>query len=42
MPGEVVRFQLEGQVQADGTRFKVPQMGWNRVRRRGRTPCGAA
>jgi imidazole glycerol-phosphate synthase subunit HisH len=29
--GEVVRFQLQGQLQADGSRFKVPQMGWNRV-----------
>jgi len=29
--GEVVRFRLEGQVQADGSRFKVPQMGWNEV-----------
>ncbi|WP_109585223.1 imidazole glycerol phosphate synthase subunit HisH [Cupriavidus plantarum] len=32
MPGEVIRFELEGQLQADGSRFKVPQMGWNRVR----------
>lgn len=32
LPGKVVRFQLEGQLQADGSRFKVPQMGWNRVR----------
>ncbi|MCV0439963.1 MAG: imidazole glycerol phosphate synthase subunit HisH [Hydrogenophaga sp.] len=31
IPGEVVRFQLEGRLQADGSRFKVPQMGWNRV-----------
>jgi glutamine amidotransferase len=29
--GEVVRFQLEGQLQPDGSRYKVPQMGWNRV-----------
>jgi len=29
--GEVVRFQLEGRLQADGSRFKVPQMGWNPV-----------
>jgi glutamine amidotransferase len=28
----VVRFQLDGKLQADGSRFKVPQMGWNRVR----------
>ena len=32
IPGEVVRFQLEGRLQADGSRFKVPQMGWNQVR----------
>lgn len=31
IPGEVVRFRLEGQLQADGSRFKVPQMGWNPV-----------
>ena len=31
LPGKVVRFQLEGRTQADGSRFKVPQMGWNRV-----------
>lgn len=29
--GEVVRFQLQGRLQADGSRYKVPQMGWNRV-----------
>ncbi len=32
IPGEVVRFRLEGQRQADGSRYKVPQIGWNRVR----------
>ena len=32
LPGRVVRFQLDGQLQPDGSRFKVPQMGWNRVR----------
>lgn len=32
IPGEVVRFQLEGQRQPDGSRYKVPQIGWNRVR----------
>ena len=32
LPGKVVRFQLDGQVQEDGSRFKVPQMGWNQVR----------
>ena len=30
-PGGVHRFQLEGQLQPDGSRYKVPQMGWNRV-----------
>ncbi len=29
--GEVVRFRLEGRTQPDGSRYKVPQMGWNRV-----------
>ncbi len=32
IPGEVVRFRLEGRSQSDGSRFKVPQIGWNRVR----------
>ena len=31
IPGEVLRFQLEGRLQADGSRYKVPQMGWNNV-----------
>jgi len=31
MPGNVVKFDLAGQIQADGSRFKVPQMGWNQV-----------
>jgi imidazole glycerol-phosphate synthase subunit HisH len=31
IPGQVQRFQLQGQVQPDGSRYKVPQMGWNRV-----------
>lgn len=31
IPGGVHRFQLEGQRQPDGSRYKVPQMGWNRV-----------
>ena len=29
--GRVKRFQLEGRVQPDGSRYKVPQMGWNPV-----------
>ena len=31
MPGKVVRFDLQDQIQQDGSRFKVPQMGWNQV-----------
>jgi len=29
--GEVVKFDLAGQRQPDGSRYKVPQMGWNQV-----------
>ncbi len=29
--GEVIKFDLVGRTQADGSRFKVPQMGWNQV-----------
>ncbi|MDB5882963.1 MAG: imidazole glycerol phosphate synthase, glutamine amidotransferase subunit [Ramlibacter sp.] len=29
--GEVLKFELAGRLQADGSRFKVPQMGWNQV-----------
>ena len=31
IPGRVHRFQLEGLHQPDGSRYKVPQMGWNQV-----------
>jgi glutamine amidotransferase len=31
IPGHVVKFDLSGKLQADGSRFKVPQMGWNQV-----------
>ena len=31
LPGEVVKFRLENRLQDDGSRFKVPQMGWNQV-----------
>jgi glutamine amidotransferase len=31
IPGRVIRFRLEGRTQPDGSRYKVPQMGWNRV-----------
>ena len=30
--GEVSKFDLAGRLQPDGSRFKVPQMGWNQVR----------
>lgn len=33
IPGRVIRFRLEGRLQPDGSRFKVPQMGWNQVYR---------
>jgi glutamine amidotransferase len=29
--GEVLKFDLAGQLQDDGSRYKVPQMGWNQV-----------
>ena len=29
--GNVVKFDLAGKSQADGSRFKVPQMGWNQA-----------
>ena len=29
--GEVLKFELAGRTQPDGSRFKVPQMGWNQV-----------
>ncbi len=38
LPGKVVRFQLDGMLQEDGSRFKVPQMGWNQVRQRAPHP----
>ena len=31
IPGQVIKFELAGQLQADGSRYKVPQMGWNQV-----------
>jgi glutamine amidotransferase len=34
IPGRVKRFRLEGQLQPDGSRYKVPQMGWNQVSQR--------
>ncbi|MCX7276433.1 MAG: imidazole glycerol phosphate synthase subunit HisH [Burkholderiales bacterium] len=38
IPGRVLRFDLEGRLQADGSRFKVPQMGWNQVQQQ--SPAG--
>ena len=35
IPGRVRRFALEGMRQPDGSRYKVPQMGWNRVHQAG-------
>ena len=32
LQGEVKRVALEQQTQSDGSRYKIPQMGWNRVR----------
>lgn len=37
--GQVRKFDLAGRTQPDGSRFKVPQMGWNRVRQ---VPHGGA
>jgi glutamine amidotransferase len=34
VPGRVHRFRLDGLRQPDGSRCKVPQMGWNQVRQR--------
>jgi glutamine amidotransferase len=39
VPGRVVRFELAGRLQEDGSHFKVPQMGWNRVRQRDTAPA---
>ena len=41
IPGIVKRFQLEGRIQPDGSRYKVPQMGWNRVSQRSAHPIWA-
>jgi glutamine amidotransferase len=31
IPGRVRRFELDGERQPDGSRYKVPQIGWNQV-----------
>ena len=38
IPGKVVRFRLDGTLQPDGSRYKVPQMGWNQVTQYGSHP----
>ena len=42
IPGNVVKFELAGQLQPDGSRYKVPQMGWNRVHQTRPHPAGLA
>jgi glutamine amidotransferase len=32
LEGSVVRFRMDGAVDANGAKLKVPHMGWNRVR----------
>ena len=41
IPGIVKRFELAGQRQPDGSRYKVPQMGWNRVTQTSNHPIWA-
>jgi glutamine amidotransferase len=36
----VRKFELHCRLQPDGSRYKVPQMGWNHVRRAGTTGAG--
>lgn len=31
IPGQVLKFDVTHRTQSDGSRFKVPQMGWNQV-----------
>ena len=40
IPGQVQRFELQDQTQPDGSRYKVPHMGWNAVWQ-GRSAAGA-
>lgn len=39
IPGDVRKFDLAERTQQDGSRYKVPQMGWNQVRQ---VPQGGA
>ena len=41
IPGKVVKFRLEGRLQPDGSRYKVPQMGWNQVHQPAEHPVWA-
>ena len=41
IPGEVIRFRLDAMTQPDGSRYKVPQMGWNAVHQRQSHPIWA-
>jgi imidazole glycerol-phosphate synthase subunit HisH len=41
VPGQVRRFDLQGRLQEDGSRYKVPQMGWNQVHQMQPHPCWA-
>ena len=41
IPGQVLKFDLAGRTQPDGSRYKVPQMGWNRVRQEQAHPIWA-
>lgn len=36
--GKVAKFQLQGRIQPDGSRYKVPHMGWNQVLQSQRHP----
>jgi imidazole glycerol-phosphate synthase subunit HisH len=39
--GRVHKFELQGRLQPDGSRYKVPQMGWNRVKQTAAHPVYA-
>ena len=39
--GQVRRFRLDGRLQPDGSRYKVPQMGWNQVHQAATHPIWA-
>ena len=41
VPGEVLKFRLDDRLQPDGSRYKVPQMGWNEVIQVSRHPLWA-